>query len=215
MCDGAEENVERLFERYFEASWNRADRLAPKGPLGNAWSRGSGPNPAAEPWSNLMEVSGYCLLLAEYYGKPRVSELIKRLWDGQIEKQGNEALPGMLARAATDPSGGGSLGEHGRARVEQLLWKKEGRHASAGRTAEVGTHASPVVRAFVGKRHGRSYGGVDVFLGAYLAQRKSGERHYYGFRGSYVRAVDRELGRATGHERAREGRGYGRKTEGN
>ena len=194
--------VSRVFPSFFWGSLKRFDSLRPK-PNVTFESDSGAFAIACAPILDLLEISGYAILLSEFYAKPALAEKVVSTWEKYLSS-GAEPHPVRTIAAAIhlgNPLGflphRGTVRINWRMAVAQKLRSLPHRRVVRGRdfiaVDEVPVHDSPLVRVVAADRTGMFYMGVDIAIERLLKSVPVGSEVDFG-------RSHRDLGRAIQRE---------------
>jgi hypothetical protein len=172
------ETVQALIGSYFAGSFGLFDKLKPAESKPDYWTL-QRLQVAAAPMLDLMELSGYAKLMADFHKKSDLWTLIQTKWDNLLDAQ-PEVLKWLYAlvtagkpRFQLPPRG--LIRTNWAIRVNSELSKLPLRSIAVGRSSNRGIimdesvlHDSPLVR-YCARRN--FFDGIDIFVGIYLARR--------------------------------------------
>lgn len=97
MIRGDYERFSKLFHNYFIASFMQFNKLMPKD-LSEQWRVESQINIASSPIIDLIDLSGYCILMSEYLDNKNFSRLVHAYWKNYFNSaQDNSRVKSMTA----------------------------------------------------------------------------------------------------------------------
>ena len=137
---------------------------------------------------DLMEISGYAKLLADFHGNVELWDIVRGAWDGAIADEPNlgRLLPSLIAvtEAAFEIPHRGVLRTNWKLRLNNVLAslpKIERQIGNERRFREPkADHPSALVRIFASGPYGSLHDGIDIFIGFYLKQRPELKDAKYG-----------------------------------
>ncbi|MGF6976571.1 hypothetical protein QFZ94_005021 [Paraburkholderia sp. JPY465] len=180
LLDQDTELLGDVFARYFPGCLAQFGKLQSND--GPDWQVTQNLRLAVAPVLDLMEVSGYALLLSEYHGNRALWSIVRATWERHLTD--SRRLAGIVALVNFIESGFGAkprdiLRMRWQRRVEGKLEQlprepvKDESWYIASKTKAV--HASPLVRAMASRAHSLSFEGIDLFVGLYLARKPGAE----------------------------------------
>ena len=185
-CD----TVEAIFKHYLTGSLLQFDRLRSEG---NPSTRDFelAMKVAVAPLLDLMDISGYAYLLADYHQTPRLQELIVHAWNEYLNEDSTQ--PRLMSLAGAVVISESALEIAHRATI-RAGWKQfirgrlrdlERREFSIGSsfyssTETIVIHPSPLVRIFARDDFSSFYDGIDIFIAKIRSS--EGRREKFGLR---------------------------------
>lgn len=172
--------LQDVFTRYFVGCLAQFGKLQSND--GPDWQVTQNLRLAAAPVLDLMDVSGYALLLSEFHGNKALWSIVRSTWDRHFAD--GKRLAGIVALVNFVESGLGAkprdiLRTKWQRRVEDKLEQLPREPVAdeswymANETEAV--HASPLVRAMASRTHALDYEGIDIFVGLYMARKPGAE----------------------------------------
>lgn len=210
MCENDFDTVKALFKRYFYGNQLQYNRLRPEEiTLPLRMERDM--KIAVAPLLDLMDISGYAYLLADYHDAPCLKESIVNTWDEYLEQDSGTLPLEFFASAVTLTESAFEIAHRSinRTRWKQIIQRQlrdverqeisPGQEDLFGETETVVIHESPLVRIFARNDDFLFYDGIDIFLAKYIRQRADGENLDFGRTRSrdLEEAIRREEIRAT------------------
>ena len=194
--------LDTIFYKYLIGCIMRFENLRPKDKL-EAWRLNIELKISSAPLLDLMDLSGYARLLADYHNNERLWEIIKLAWDQYIEQQTNNPLP-VFINSLIIIDNGLEIPHRG---ILRTNWKinigkkisdvpkhNEHRHSIIGYHTVI-DHKSPLIRLFSKGELGSMYDGIDIFSFYYLKnncddfdENKIGWRRH-----QFVKSLEREM----------------------
>jgi len=204
MVKNDESTVNAIFPAAFAGALRQYDRLS-KAIDFSDWRGTVASKIAVAPILDVMQLSGYCILLSELYHNPALSKSIVQIWTGYLDKMTSESKDFLLFLAAaisiTETPfelAHRSLIRTGWSRaVAQELRKVKRRTVAVGRGAfssrSEAAHDSPLVRVFARNELGSFYDGMDVFIERLIRDRPDASKFELSLRRRDLRdALKRE-----------------------
>lgn len=193
--------LKNVFEPYLHGVLLQFDKLRPT-ILATDWHAQQDFKIAAAPLLDLIDISGYAKLMADYHENMVLWEAVKQAWDKYLNQE-REQSPLPLLAGAVDLTEG-NFGIPHRA-VLRTSWKQKItnllRNIPRREVYGIGAitsdteidHESVLVRIFSGERHLSPYDGIDIFINFYLRNREDGENLDFGHkRRHFPNALKRE-----------------------
>lgn len=191
ICNDDSDRFNELFVRFFEGTMGElASHL---GQEANAdLELENKLKVAVAPLLDLMIVSGLAYLLSDYYGAPRLAEVVSETWEAWLSGDGTERKLQLLASAVSLSEA--DLVQLPLRSINRSRWMQQVTRPLAGiETREVYLtnrwvpdtivmHESPLVRLFASDKLGPPYDGIDIFLARYIRQRPDGREMDFGWR---------------------------------
>ncbi len=148
---------------------------------------------ASAPLMDLLDLSGYALLLSQLYETPQLWEPVKDLWDSYLNTDGKKRIA-FLAAIVRFTDGRFHLPHRG---VLRTTWRQEighrmksvpRRHVRVTPVVQrpLILHDSPLVRVLARDEFGSHHDGIDIFIGLYLMEREDASNIDFGFRRSQL-----------------------------
>lgn len=191
MCDNQVEDVKNLFPKFAHGSWLQFDRLRAQADLSD-WRGQYALKIAVAPLLDLMDLSGYCILMGELHGDNGLSEPIHKVWNFYFDNQElnpKRSIISILPVAVLLTEGAFELPHRSQIRfqwkqtVQDRLRKaprKERQFRGGGgyfKPETVIIHESPLVRLYGNEDSmiGNS-DGIDIFIERVLLSREDGTK---------------------------------------
>jgi hypothetical protein len=152
---------------------------------------------AASNLHDLIALSGYAVLFAEYHNNPELAEVVKMAWDEHFDNK-RSALPGIAAAVQFENykfrlPHRGIIRSNWSIRVEELLRRLPKKVVVQGRFSEVmsAVHPSPLVRTCA---NANDADGIEIFVALYLSLRAEATGLDWGFKRpkDFRRRIERE-----------------------
>lgn len=148
---------------------------------------------ASAPVMDLLDLSGYVLLLSQLHQAPKLWRPVKDLWDSYLNADDEKRI-GFLAAiirltdARFHVPHRGVLRTGWQQEIAHLMKSVARRHVMATHSVPVPLilHDSPLVRVFARDDLGPHSDGIDVFVGLYLMERDDASDIEFGFRRSQL-----------------------------
>ena len=198
-----EDLLRNVFAPYLYGCMLRFNKLRPQSSTVD-WRAQQDFKIAAAPLLDLMELSGYSRLMAEYHNNDQLWSIVVTAWSKYIADLGAESPLPLLAGVIAITAGGfeiphrGVLRTNWKMRIGQRLLDVPRREILSrgfdGSHSEI-DHESPLIRIFARGPHG-SYDGIDIFVTYYLRTIEGAETLEYGrIRRNLQESLDREVRR--------------------
>lgn len=179
LCNNDLKIVGDIFKSYFYGCLLKFDTLRPK-QKATDWRAQQEFKIAAAPLLDLIDLSGYARLLADFHGNDNLWAEIKSVWDEYLDKEQASNPINLLAAAIHITEVMFEIPYRSTLRIN---WKQ--RVASSLATLprrevyrsgsmihdNIVIHKSPLVRIFARERHGSFHDGIDIFIALYLKKR--------------------------------------------
>jgi hypothetical protein len=190
-----------VFVSYLYGCIMRFDNLRPKS-ASTDWRLQQDFKIAAAPLLDLMELSGYGRLMADYYNNEQLWEAIVSAWDEYFTERGDESPLSLFAGIIVVTQGAFEIPHRG---VLRTNWKMRineklsnvprhevySRHYLGSNT--VIDHGSPLVRVFAQGPYGSFHDGIDIFITFYLRTKDGADQLDFGWRRRDLQeSLDRE-----------------------
>ncbi len=183
--------LSNVFVKYLYGCIMRFDNLRPKA-ASMDWRAHQDFKIAAAPLLDLMELSGYARLMADYHGNDQIWQIVVDAWDKYIANRGDESQLPLLAGVITLTEGAFEIPHRG---VLRTNWKKRisrqlsnvprrevySIHHIGSHTAIV--HDSPLIRIFAREPYGSFHDGIDIFITFYLRTKDGADQLDFGWKG--------------------------------
>ncbi|WP_152036572.1 hypothetical protein [Burkholderia pyrrocinia] len=175
LLDGDTELLRDVFDRYFVGCLAEFGKL--QSSEGPDWLVKQNLRIAAAPVLDLMDVSGYALLLSELHGNRALWSIVRSTWDRYFAEP--QRLAGIVALVNFVESGlGATSRDILRTRWQRLvedkleqLPRKPVEDKSWYMTNQTeAVHPSSLVRAMASRTSSLNYEGTDIFIGLYVAR---------------------------------------------
>jgi len=196
--------VERLFLNYFYASFYKFSELLPKN-FDEIWKMENKAKIASAALVDLLELTGYGIVLCRFHSNTRLEHLIKAIWNAYLD-QGSDRLKQLLATVNLFDSAYEipHRNEH-RFNWERFVSEKLSQEIETKNIFISGTflhsekiklHNDPLVRIFAQNDIGINHKGIDVFVTELLVPRLDNpEQEIKSFRRDLRDDVQREIER--------------------
>lgn len=157
---------------------------------------------AAAPLLDLMELSGYAKLMADYYDDEQLWSVVVGVWDEYLTKGSKKNPLPLLASSVAITEHSFELAHRSvlrtnwEIRINRKLSDVARHEASSGQfgfTHTVIDHESALIRIFAREKHGSLFDGIDIFITYYLRIKEVGEELDFGRkRRNLQQSLDRE-----------------------
>lgn len=176
LVNNDKEILVSVFALFFQNSLTKFDQLSPKGSATELRVENEF-KIASAALLDLMDVSGYAKLLAEFHSNNALWEEVKKSWSAFFGSENQKAKLALFSAVITLNEGGFSIPHRATVRsswqrkVERLLANiprhRRFRRGSMGEDVLI-KHESALVRVFASEHIGGFYDGIDVFVATYL-----------------------------------------------
>jgi hypothetical protein len=205
LLNNDQELLSNVFTMYLYGCIIHFDKLRPKS-TSTDWRAQQHFKISVAPLLDLMELSGYARLMADYHGNKQLWQIITDTWDKYIEEKGeNSPLP-LLSAAIALTEGAYEIPHRG---VLRTSWHTRinhklndvPRHEVYSRhyiSSDVEIdHASPLIRIFASELHRSFHDGIDIFITIYLRTKEGADKLDFGWKRRDLQdSLDREEGKA-------------------
>jgi hypothetical protein len=205
MCENDSGVVNSLFPDLFICSLLQFDRLRANVDVSD-WRAETSLKMAVAPVLDLMDLSGYAILLAELHDNPPISDPVITVWSAYFDSQKAASkipIVQLLASAIALTESAFELAHRSLIRTEwgqavadclrQVERKGVFRRGGFYGTHQTVVHKSPLVRVFATEELGSFFDGIDVFIERILRQLDDGKDIEFGHRrGSLRDSLSRE-----------------------
>ena len=192
------ELVKEVYSRYFAGNHFQYEQLKPD--LSNIdWRTEYRVTVAVAPLLDLMEISGYIILFAEYHESHCMKSSVIKTWDKYLEDNTTESLTFLsTALSITELAWGAGQRFSNRIRWKQIVGEY---FQNDGRRSKLSSHTSPLIRVLSkGLRFSNPLipnvpNGIEVFIGTYI--RKRDDTEGFNFVQRWHRDIKADIDRAT------------------
>ncbi len=188
-----------IFRLYFYGCMSQFEKLKPTS-TSIDWHYQQNVKIAMEPLLDLIDISGYAKLMADYHGNDQLWEIVVGVWDKYFEEN-ISSLPffaGIIFfnTAPLSVSHRSTLRTNWQLKIKDRLDDVPRREADvqgyANRYAVI-QHDSALIRTFARNPHGAFYDGIDIFVVFYFANKEGAEGLDFGWKGQNLKnSLDRE-----------------------
>lgn len=201
LYEGNHELLKAVFRPYFVCCLLTFDKLRPK-TVSTDWRAQQEFKIAAAPLLDLMDLSGYSCLFADYHDKPILAKEITDVWNEYLDKEATSPSVKLLAalveltEVAFEIPYRGILRTTWKQKVNQRLMdlpRKRIYHRGSFSSDTIAIHKSPLVRIFAREPYGSFNDGVDIFIALFLCNRDDVKDIQFGWRS---RELSEEIERA-------------------
>lgn len=216
IIENNNEKFLKLFPLCFATTFSQAQKLMPVD-IKEKWQKENLTKVAFTPIIDLIDLSGYCIILSEYFKNPKISNIVKLFWSKYLKDNGNLNIPKidmvLTMIASLDLSYEISHRNEYRFRWEKIVNRKLTQNVEkksiAGenpfRNEFIRLHDSPLVRIFAQDELGLTHNGIDVFYTLILKSMLSKEqRKLIGIRRDLEDEMQREIELYTKHKNGEE-----------
>ncbi|WOJ95533.1 hypothetical protein R0137_09725 [Congregibacter brevis] len=191
--------LETAFQNYLIGCFLMFEELAPDGDLTD-WRVQQRYKVAAAALLDLLDISGYAKLLADFHNNNRLWEIVEERWLTYLKSVPRIRLLTLLSGAVAITESGFEISHRSILRtawkqsVDGLLRQLPRVDIARNRLGDdsVADHKSSLVRRFANDRHGAFDDGLDVFI-EFFVRKNGGEELDFGRRRRSLReALDRE-----------------------
>lgn len=182
LLNNDQDLLSNVFKMYLYGCIIRFDSLRPKTALMD-WRAQQEYKIASAPLLDLMELSGYAKLMADYHNNGQLWQIVVNAWNEYFVERGEESPLPLLAGSIAFTEGAFEIPHRG---VLRTNWKMRISHRLSdvprhevfsrhfiGSHAEI-DHDSALIRIFAREPHGSFHDGIDIFITFYL-RAKEGE----------------------------------------
>jgi hypothetical protein len=190
-----------VFPKYFHGCLMCFDNLRPKTSYMD-WQAQRNIKIAAAALLDLMDLSGFARLMADYHDDEQLWLIIVGVWDEYLKEAGKQKpLPLLASSIALTESSfemahRSVLRTNWKMRIERKLTDVPRHEVATGQfslTHTVIDHDSALIRIFAQDRHGSLFDGIDIFITYYMRIKEGGEKLYFGRKHSDLQeSLDRE-----------------------
>jgi hypothetical protein len=198
--------VEQVFPLFFFSSFLQYDRLGTNVSQQN-WQATIAIKVAVAPMLDLMDLSGYGFLLADFHDNPIISSTIADTWNKFIDarKVDGKDILAFLGAAVAITETSFEIAHRGLIRTQ---WIQEIANVLRGlprqplpsrgafiESRTVAVHKSPLVRVMAGDQFFPMYSGIDIFISQLVRKRTDGTDINFGSRRNFSDVLAREVKR--------------------
>ncbi len=177
--------LSNIFEPYFHGCIVQFIKLKSES-SSTDWHTQQGLKIAVAPLLDLIDISGYAQLMANYHGNAQLWEQVVGVWDEYFANNADK-LP-FFAAAIALISGTFEISHRSMLRIN---WKTKidkklsdvPRHQVDSHMYGIDTavnHNSALIRTFAWDQHGSPYNGIDIFITLYLSTKEGAEELNFG-----------------------------------
>ncbi|MBM7624272.1 hypothetical protein [Sporohalobacter salinus] len=179
LIEGEIEPIEKLFKPFFYGSINKFDSLKPEELGDGGWRTTNKLKVAVAPLLDLMDISGYGLILSEFHEKDQLWKEIKKVWEEYLETSGESSFSKekifssvvQLSENSLELSNRELVRTEWNQKIEKLFSSIPEEYRGGIPGEKIVLHESPLVRIFCDGGLGSLYNGIDIFVGMYLSKR--------------------------------------------
>ena len=201
LLNNEQDLLRNVFSMYFYGCFMRFNNLCPKA-ASMDWRVQQDIKIAAAPLLDLIELSGYARLMADYHGNDQIWQIVVNVWDKYFADKGEDSQLPLLAGVISFTEGAFEIPHRG---VLRTNWKMRfsqqlsnvprhevhSRHIITSDT--VIDHESPLIRIFAREPYGSFHDGIDIFITLYLRNKKGADKLDFGFKRRNLQdSLDRE-----------------------
>jgi hypothetical protein len=210
MCQNEPETVNLLFPDFFNGILLQSSRILAGAPEVD-WRLETSVKVAVAPLLDLMDLSGYAILLSELYENSAISDSIIAQWTEYLNSSDEKAPTSrasflfsaiLLTESAFELAHRSLVRTRWRQKVSEILRRVERKVDPKGgifSNQSIVLHDSPLVRVFAENELISSYDGIDVFIERCLRKYADTKESKLGFgRRELKRAIARENERSAG-----------------
>lgn len=193
--------LSNVFGKYLYGCIMGFDKLRPKSTTMD-WRAQQDFKIAAAPLLDLMELSGYVRLMADYHDNDQLWQVVVDAWDKYIDDRGEQSPLPLLSAAIAFTEGAFEIPHRGLLRTN---WHTKISHQLSdvprhevysrhhiGSHTEI-DHVSPLIRIFSREPYGSSHNGIDIFVTFYLRTKDGGDQLDFGWKRRNLQdSLDRE-----------------------
>jgi len=208
LCAADIAKVQSLYRPYFIGCMMQFEKLRPR-KKDTDWRTQIDIKVASAPLLDLMDVSGYARLLADYHDNDLLWNEVTKVWDEHLNGEHAEMRMKILAGAVSITDAGFELAHRSglrtawQSRVEHQLAdvpRKDAYYKGTLASYTIIQHQSPLVRIFAEDSMGSFHDGIDIFIALYLRGQSEAKELDFGWRRrDFVEALDREKERYSQH----------------
>jgi hypothetical protein len=195
MCDNDADTVNLIFPDFFQSSLLQFNRIRAKAAESD-WRMDFAVKVAVAPVLDLMDLSGYSILLSELHGNTSISSTIVNSWNDYLDSRSNTEVrskTSFLASAIALTESGFEIAHRSlirtgwKQKVSHRLQQLERRTAAGGRGSFISSqrivvHESPLVRIYGRDESGLFHDGIDIFILRILRAREDGKDLQFSYR---------------------------------
>jgi hypothetical protein len=174
ICFGDSESLIKMFKYFHNASFRIYDELCPD-ITSKDWRLKYDIERAIIPIVNVMDISGYAKIIAEYYEKEELWTEVKNVWDEYFALDENKGvkvnLLFVIREIYNDTMSLDLVRSNWKIQIKNVLHQVERKMHSQwynNPIDEIILHKSPIVRIFSYDRQYDFYNGIDMFLVEYI-----------------------------------------------
>ena len=183
--------LKKVFKPYLHGALLKFDKLKPTTSITD-WHAQQDFKIAAAPLLDLMDISGYAKLMADYHENVVLWETVTQAWDKYLNREPEQSPLPLLAGSVAFTEGDFGIIPH--RSVLRTSWKQKIMNALrnvprrevdgiGAITSDIEIdHESVLVRIFADELHVSTYDGIDVFINFYLRNCEGGENLDFGAR---------------------------------
>jgi hypothetical protein len=206
IADNDAEFVKEVFPSFFISSFMQYDRIGANATRLN-WQTSFTVKVSVAPLLDLMSLSGYGFLVAEFHDNPSLSATISNTWNTFLDNRkadGKDLLPFLAAaisvtETAFEIAHRSMIRMQWGQRVAEVLRELPRRpivnRGSFIVSRTVAAHKSPLVRVMASDQFMSPYNGIDIFIEELIRKRADGAAIKFGTRRDLSDAVRREIER--------------------
>ena len=200
LLDNDQDLLRNVFTMYLYGCIVRFDNLRPESSSID-WRAQQDFKISVEPLLDLMELSGYARLMADYHGNEQLWQIVIDAWDKYFANRGEDSslplLAGVIAftRGAFEISHRVVLRTNWEIKINQQLSDVPRRevYSKYHIVQDTVDHASPLIRIFAREPYGNFHDGIDIFITFYLRTKDGADQLDFGRRrGDLQESLDNE-----------------------
>lgn len=190
-----------VFMMYLYGCIMRFDNLRPKS-TSMDWRAQQDFKVSAAPLLDLMELSGYARLMADFHVNENLWQIVTDAWDKYIAERGEQSPLPILSAAIALTEGAFEIPHRG---VLRTSWHTRINHKLndvprhevysrhyIGSHTEI-DHESPLIRIFAREPYGSFHDGIDIFIPFYLRTKEGADQLDFGWKRRDLQdSLDRE-----------------------
>ena len=211
LVENDSELFKELFPLYFISNFMQRDRVAANAKRTNLQDS-IAVKISVAPVLDLLSLSGYGFLMAEFHDNPALASTISNVWNEFLDNRkadGKDLLP-FLAAAISITKGGFEIAHRSMIRmqwgqqIEHLLRELPRRSISSRGSfivsRSVAIHKSPLIRVMAGDQFMSLYSGIDIFIEKLIRKRADAAEFTFNSMHDLSGALTREESREKSSE---------------
>ena len=181
-----------IFRSYFYGCTLQFESLKP---TSTDWHYQHGLKIALAPLLDLIDISGYAKLMADYHGNDQLWKIVVDVWNEYFENNTPKlsffATAISFSTASLDISHRSVLRSSWKMKINKWLSDIQHHKVKARGDVSPGSaikHDSALVRTFTRERHGTMHDGIDIFINFYFRTKEGSEELDFGWKGQSLNA---------------------------